>query len=58
MPTSKRAKIHEALKGEANAVRRNRAEDEEDLAAYEARRKEPVLDLEKVLKDLRHRGKV
>lgn len=39
-----------------NAVRQNLAEDAEDLAAYRARAKEPNLDLEKVLKDLRRRG--
>ena len=41
-----------------DAVRRNLAEDAEDLAAYRARAKEPSLDLEKVLKDLRRRGKL
>jgi hypothetical protein len=41
-----------------NAVRQNLAEDAEDLAAYRARAKEPSLDLEKVLKDLRRRGKL
>ena len=40
------------------AVRLNLAEDAEDLAAYRARAKEPSLDLEKVLKDLRRRGKL
>jgi plasmid stability protein len=41
-----------------DAVRLNLAEDAEDLAAYRERAKEPGLDLEKVLKDLRRRGKL
>lgn len=41
-----------------DAVRLNLAEDAEDLAAYRARVKEPGVDLEKVLKDLRRRGKL
>ena len=41
-----------------DAVRQNLAEDAEDLAAYRARSKEPPLDLENVLKDLRRRGKL
>lgn len=40
------------------AVRQNLAEDAEDLAAYRALAKQPSLDLEKVLKDLRRRGKL
>jgi plasmid stability protein len=40
------------------AVRFHLAEDAEDLAAYRSRAKEPNLDLEKVLKDLRRRGKL
>jgi hypothetical protein len=40
------------------AVRLNLAEDAEDLAAYRTRVKEPSLDLEKVLSDLRRRGKL
>jgi len=40
------------------AVRLNLAEDAEDLAAYRRRAKEPSLDLEKVLADLRRRGKL
>ena len=40
------------------AVRMNLAEDAEDLAAYRTRSKEPSLDLEKVLSDLRRRGKL
>jgi len=41
-----------------DAVRRNLSEDEADLAAYRARAKEPSLDLERALKDLRRRGKL
>ena len=41
-----------------DAVRQNLAEDADDLAAYRARAKEPNLDLEGVLKDLRRRGKL
>ena len=40
------------------AVRRSLAEDAEDLAAFEARIKEPNLDFETVLKDLKRRGKL
>ena len=40
------------------AVRQNLAEDAEDLAAYSARAKEPSLELDKVLKDLKRRGKL
>ncbi len=40
------------------AIRLNLAEDAEDLAAYRARAREPNLDFEKVLRDLRHRGKL
>jgi len=41
-----------------DAVRQNLAEDADDLAAYRARAKEPNLDLDRVLKDLRRRGKL
>jgi hypothetical protein len=41
-----------------DAVRRNLAEDAEDLTAYRERAKEASLDFEKVLKDLRRRGKL
>ena len=41
-----------------DAVRQNLAEDADDLAAYRARAKEPSLDFEKALKDLRRRGKL
>ncbi|HEX5041747.1 MAG TPA: ribbon-helix-helix protein, CopG family [Candidatus Polarisedimenticolaceae bacterium] len=40
------------------AVRHDLAEDAEDLAAYRARAKEPALDLETVLKDMKRRGKL
>jgi plasmid stability protein len=40
------------------AVRLALAEDAADLAAFRARAKEPNLDFETVLKDLRHRGKL
>jgi hypothetical protein len=40
------------------AVRRTLGEDAEDLAAFEARAKEPSLAFEGVLKDLRRRGKL
>jgi hypothetical protein len=40
------------------AVRRTLGEDVEDLAAFEARAKEPNLAFEGVLKDLRRRGKL
>ena len=41
-----------------DAVRQNLSEDAEDLAAQRARAKEPSLDLEEVLKDMRRRGKI
>ncbi len=40
------------------AVRRSLGEDAEDLAAFDARAKEPNLDFEDVLKDLKRRGKL
>lgn len=40
------------------AVRQVLAEDAEDLEAYRGRAKEPNLDFESVLKDLRRRGKL
>jgi plasmid stability protein len=40
------------------AVRLTLADDAEDLAAFRARAKEPNLDFETVLKDLRRRGKL
>jgi len=40
------------------AVRQSLIEDAEDLAAFESRVKEPNLDFETLLKDLRRRGKL
>jgi hypothetical protein len=40
------------------AVRYTLAEDAEDFDTYRARAKEPNLDFESVLKDLRRRGKL
>ena len=40
------------------AVKLTLAEDAEDLAAFDARAKEPDLDFEKVVKALRRRGKI
>ena len=40
------------------AVRWSLVEDAEDLAAFEERKNEPNLDFEKVLKDLKSRGKI
>ncbi len=40
------------------AVRQSLAEDADDLAAFRARAKEPNLDFEAVVKDLRRRGKL
>jgi len=40
------------------AVRQTLTEDAEDLATCRARAKEPSLDFESVLKDLRRRGKL
>ena len=40
------------------AIRYSLAEDAEDLSAFEERKNEPNLDFEKVLKDLRSRGKI
>lgn len=40
------------------AVRRSLAEDAEDLAAFDARAKEPNLDFEQMLKDLKRRGQL
>ncbi|MCH7491870.1 MAG: CopG family transcriptional regulator [Gemmatimonadetes bacterium] len=40
------------------AVRLSLVEDADDLAAFEARAKEPNLDFEDVLKDLKRRGKL
>jgi hypothetical protein len=40
------------------ALRQSLAEDADDLAAFRARAKEPDLDFEAVVKDLRRRGKL
>lgn len=40
------------------AVRWSLVEDAEDLAAFEERKNEPNLDFEKVLRNLRTRGKI
>ena len=40
------------------AVRLSLVEDADDLAAFEARAKEPNLEFEEVLKDLKRRGKL
>ncbi len=40
------------------SVRRALAEDADDLAAFESRATEPVLSFEKVLKDMKRRGKL
>jgi hypothetical protein len=40
------------------AVRRSLAEDAEDLAAFDERKKESKLIFENVLKDLKRRGKI
>ncbi|MBI4480055.1 MAG: ribbon-helix-helix protein, CopG family [Acidobacteria bacterium] len=62
------ANLHKALRLKAaetdrsiseivnRAVRRSLAEDEEDLAAFRLRAREPNLPFEKVLKDLKKRG--
>jgi hypothetical protein len=41
-----------------NALRLSLAEDASDLAAFKKRAKEPNLDFEAVLKDLKRRGKI
>ena len=41
-----------------SALRQTLSEDAEDLATFRARAKEPNLDFESVLKDLRRRGKL
>jgi len=62
--------LHKALKFKAaetdrsvselvsEAVRRSLQEDDQDLAAFRARAKEPNLAFETVLKDLRRRGRL
>jgi len=55
----KAAETDQSISGLVNeAVRLTLCEDAEDLAAYRGRAKEPNLDLESVLNDLRHRGKL
>jgi hypothetical protein len=41
-----------------SAVRQSLAEDADDLAAFDARAKEPNLAFEDILKDLKRRGKL
>ena len=62
--------IHKALRQKAaetersvsdlvnDAVRASLAEDAEDLAAFEERAAEPSLSFERVVRDLRRRGKI
>lgn len=62
--------IHKALRHKAaetersvsdlvnDAVRASLAEDAEDLAAFEERAAEPNLSFERVVRDLRRRGKI
>ena len=62
--------IHRALRHKAaetdrsmselvnDAVRASLAEDAEDLAAFEERAAEPSLSFERVVRDLRRRGKI
>ena len=64
------ADIHRALRHKAadadrsiselvnDAVRASLAEDLEDLAAFEERAAEPSLPFERVVRDLRRRGKI
>lgn len=55
----KAAQTEESISGLVNhAVRRSLGEDAEDLAAFEVRAKEPSLEFEAVLKDLKRRGKL
>ena len=55
----KAAEIEKSVSDLVNAaVRRSLAEDADDLAAFRARAKEPNLDFEAVVKDLRRRGKL
>lgn len=41
-----------------DAIRADLAEDAEDLAAFEARRKEPTLSFEEFVKGLKRHGKI
>ena len=55
----KAAEIEKSVSDLVNAaVRQSLAEDADDLAAFRARAKEPSLDFEAVVKDLRRRGKL
>jgi hypothetical protein len=55
----KAAETDESISDLVNrAVRQTLAEDAEDLDAFRTRLKEPNLDLESVLKQLRRRGKL
>jgi len=55
----KAAETEKSLSDLVNAaVRRSLGEDAEDLAAFDARGKEPNLLFETVLKDMRRRGKL
>jgi hypothetical protein len=55
----KAAETDQSLSDLVNAaVRETLAEDSEDLEAFEARSSEPSLSFEKVLKDLKRRGKL
>jgi hypothetical protein len=42
----------------SEAIRGSLAEDAEDLAAIEARRQEPDLDFEEVVRDMKRRGQL
>ena len=55
----KAAKTDQSISDLVNAaVRQTLIQDSEDLATFRARVKEPNLDFETVLKDLRRRGKL
>ena len=55
----KAAQTEQSLSELVNAaIRQSLAEDAEDLAAFEARAREPSLAFEEVLKDLKRRGKL
>ena len=55
----KAAEIEKSVSDLVNAaVRQSLAEDADDLAAFRARAKEPNLDFEAVVRDLRRRGKL
>ena len=55
----KAAEIEKSVSDLVNAaLRQSLAEDADDLAAFRSRAKEPNLDFEAVVKDLRRRGKL